>query len=118
MSRRDSKRNAYGSMLVPQAQKQSRESGKKSQKVCGTCRNYSESAWSSDGRGSCSCLKLGSDITANPPVFITEGKEGYLTRTLSDASLCEHYVKMKMIDRDGYECSDPVYRRSIRQLQE
>lgn len=118
MSRREEKRKAYASILVPQKKEDDAALRKKTDKLCGTCAHYSESSWSSDGRGSCKHLKFGSDITCKPPVYVTEGKEGYLTRTLADASLCEHYEKMKMIDKDGYECSDPVYRRSIRQLQE
>lgn len=118
MSRREEKRKAYAGILLPQKHESDATGSKKSDKLCGTCTNYSESSWASDGRGSCKYLKLGSDITTKPPVYITEGKEGYLTRTLSDASLCEHYQKMKLIDKDGYECSDPAFRRSIRQFQE
>jgi hypothetical protein len=118
MSRREEKRKAYGGILMPKHDKQESAPGKKPEKVCGTCMNYSESSWSSDGRGSCKAIKLGSDICTNPPVYVTDGKEGYLTRTLSDASACTYYEKMKLIDKDGYECSDPAYRRTIRQLQE
>jgi len=118
MSRRDKKRQAYGGMIV--TRKQPADSAPKGtdQKVCGTCKNYSESAFASDGRGSCNTLKMGSDISSDPPVYEFEGKEGFFTRTLSDASGCKHYEKMKLIDKDGYECSDPQYRRTIRQLQD
>jgi len=102
MSRRDEKRKAYAQALVPQVHKIEETHGKRPEKICGTCINYSESSWSSDGRGSCKTLKLG----------------GYLTRTLSDATACKYFKKMKLIDKDGYECSDPAYRRSMRQLQE
>jgi hypothetical protein len=118
MSRREEKRKAYAGILVPQKHESDAAPPRKSDKLCGTCTNYSESSWSSDGRGSCKYLKLGSDIAGKTPVYVTEGKEGYLTRTLADASLCEHYQKMKMIDKDGYECSDPMFRRSMRQFQE
>jgi len=118
MSRREEKRKAYANILVPQKHESNAAPPKKTDKLCGTCTNYSESSWSSDGRGSCKYLKLGSDITIRPPDYIVEGKDGYLTRTLADASTCEHYEKMKMIDKDGYECSDPTFRRSIRQFQE
>ncbi|RJP38492.1 MAG: hypothetical protein C4548_13215 [Desulfobacteraceae bacterium] len=118
MSRREEKRKAYASMLAPNLGEPESAPGKKPEKVCGTCLHYLETSWSSDGRGSCKTLKLGSDIHANPPVYVTDGKEGYLTRTLSDASGCAQYEKMKLIDKDGYECSDPAYRRTIRQLQE
>ena len=118
MSRREEKRKAYATILNPQKAKKNTSSPQQSTKVCGTCEHYSESSYSSDGRGSCQHLKLGSDISVNPAVYVTDGKEGYLTRTLSEAVNCEHYKKMKMIDKDGYECSDPKYRRSIRQFQE
>jgi|WetSurMetagenome_2_1015567.scaffolds.fasta_scaffold300423_2 hypothetical protein len=116
MSRREEKRHAYASMLVPE--KQGLDSDKKGvdRSVCGYCKNYSESSWSSDGRGSCKVLKLGSNITIDRPNYVLEGKEGFLTKTLSDASACVYFEKMQMIDKDGYECSDPVYRRTLRQL--
>lgn len=104
-------------MLVPRRQK-SVEPNVAGRKICGTCTNYSESSWSSDGRGSCKRLKMGSDINSDPPVYVLEENEGYMTKTLSDASACKYYEKMKMIDKDGYECSDPIYRRSMRQLQD
>jgi hypothetical protein len=118
MSRRDEKRKAYAQALVPQVNKIEETHGKRPEKICGTCINYSESSWSSDGRGSCKTLKMGSDIQSVPPVYVTDGREGYLTRTLSDATACKYFEKMKLIDKDGYECSDPAYRRSMRQLQE
>jgi len=117
MSRRDQKRQAYSSMLIPD-KKEDTGIKRVGQKICGTCKNYMESSWSNDGRGSCSFLKMGSNIKTNPPVYMFEEKEGYLTKTLSDASACKYYDKMKMIDKDGYECSDPIYRRSMRQLQQ
>jgi len=103
-------------MIVPGMQKKS-DSIRPDQKVCGTCKNFSETSFSNDGRGSCKFLKMGSDITVDPPVYVTEGKEGYFANTLTDAGNCRYYEKMKMIDKDGYECSDPQYRRSTRQFQ-
>ena len=88
------------------------------EKNCGICKNYLESAYMSDGRGTCAVLKEGSDITADPPVFNMENKNGYLLRILTDASKCKYYEKMEFIDKDGRECSDPMYRRSMRQLQD
>lgn len=115
MSKREEKRRAYTSMLVPQAEKDLKKPG---EKVCGNCKKYLESAWSSDGRGSCTVLKMGSDIHATPPVHVLEGKDGYPTKTLADAASCKYYDKMTFVDKDGYECSDPVFRRSIRQFQD
>lgn len=117
MSRRDQKRQAYTNMLIPE-KKEDAGTRTVGRKICGTCKNYLESSWSSDGRGSCSLLKMGSNISSDPPVYKLDEKEGYMTKTLSDASACKYYDKMKMIDKDGYECSDPIYRRSMRQLQE
>jgi len=115
MSKREQKRQAYTSMLVPQTETDLKKPG---EKVCGNCKHYLESSWSSDGRGSCTLLKIGSDICIQPPVYMLEGKDGYPTKTLTDGSLCKYYEKMTFIDKDGYECSDPVFRRSIRQFQE
>ncbi len=118
MSKRDEKRQAYASMLVPQKQEIDTETKFSDRKVCGICVHYSENAWSNDGRGSCKFLKMGSNISVDPPVYVFDGREGFLTKTLADAGRCKHFEKMRMIDKDGYECSDPVYRRSLRQLQE
>lgn len=117
MSKRDQKRQAYTNMLIPE-KKENAGADRIGQKICGTCKNYMESSWSSDGRGSCKLLKAGSNIKNSPPVYVLDDKEGYLTKTLSDASACQYYDRMKMIDKDGYECSDPVYRRSMRQFQQ
>ena len=88
------------------------------ERPCGLCKHFSESAWSSDGRGSCKVLKEGSDITRDPPVFNLEGKNGYMLRILTDAKRCTYYERNEFIDKDGYECSDPAYRRFIRQLRD
>jgi len=117
MSSRDQKRQAYSNMLIP-GKTLTTDVNKAGQQICGTCKNYREGAMASDGRGDCSLLKMGSNIASNPPVYNLESKEGYMTKTLSDASACKYYEKMTMIDTDGHECSDPVYRRSMRQLQE
>jgi len=88
------------------------------EKSCGVCKHYLESTFSSDGRGTCGVLKDGSDITSDPPVFNLEAKNGYMLKILTDASRCTYYEKMDFIDHDGTECSDPKYRRSMRQLQD
>ncbi|HDP24133.1 MAG TPA: hypothetical protein ENN34_01690 [Deltaproteobacteria bacterium] len=85
---------------------------------CGLCKHYLESAYTSDGRGSCKILKEGSDITRDPPVFILEGRNGYMLRILTDASRCTYYERNEFIDKDGYECSDPAFRRFMRQLKD
>jgi len=88
------------------------------EKNCGVCKHYLENTYASDGRGTCSTLKDGSDITSDPPVFVLEGKNGCMLRILTDASKCKYFEKMEFIDHDGTECSDPMYRRSMRQLQD
>ncbi|MDT8274225.1 MAG: hypothetical protein RRA35_13625 [Desulfomonilia bacterium] len=85
---------------------------------CGLCKHYLESAYTSDGRGSCKILKEESDITRDPPVFILEGRNGYMLRILTDASRCTYYERNEFIDKDGYECSDPAFRRFMRQLKD
>jgi len=118
MSRQRNKmREAYASVFGQQQPNHS-DSIKDTQKVCGTCKKFSESSWSSDGRGSCDYLKFGTNIHSTPPTFVFEGDIGYLTKTLSSAANCNYYDKMEIIDKDGYECSDPRYRRSMRQFQD
>lgn len=117
MSRRDKMRKAFSNVLGQhEIQKDVKNVDPNTQKICGTCNNFSENAYSSDGRGTCKVLKMGSDIKTSPPEFVLEGKGGFNTRTLSIAEECSYYDKMNYIDKDGYECSDPQYRRSMRQL--
>lgn len=104
--------------LAPGGDREQGDLEKVPEKPCGLCRHFMESAWSSDGRGSCKILKEGSDITTDPPVFVLEGKNGYILRILTDASRCTHYERNEFIDKDGYECSDPAFRRFIRQLRD
>lgn len=91
---------------------------KKPEKMCGLCKNFKETAFSGEGLGNCSVLKRGSDIEATPPVFVTEGTDGYRAMALGNAAGCKFFEKMELIDKDGTECSDPVYRRSLRQFQD
>lgn len=86
-------------------------------KACGVCTHFSENAYASDGRGSCKVLRIGSDITAEPPVYVTQGDTGMISFFNRDASRCEHFTKMALIDKDGYECADPAYRRAHRQME-
>jgi len=104
-------------MQKKDAEKES-DADKVPEKNCGICKHFLETAYMSDGRGSCSILKHGSDIISDPPVFNLEEKNGYMLRILTDASKCKYYEKMEFIDKDGRECSDPQYRRSMRQLQD
>ena len=76
-----------------------------------------ESAREADGRGSCRVLKIGSDITKNPPTLVTEGEVGLIIFFDSDGKNCPHFVKQQFIDKDGSQTSDPVYRRAHRQME-
>jgi len=81
------------------------------EKACGFCQNFFENAYESDGRGSCSILKMGSDIKANPPVIVTSGEAGLIAYINTDGGNCPHFLKMEIIDHDLGEISDPRYRR-------
>ena len=87
------------------------------QVACGTCKLFRENAYASDGRGSCSALKSGSNISVDPPVYVTEGEAGHITFFNTDSSRCTHFVKMNLIDTDGTECADPEFRRMQRQME-
>jgi hypothetical protein len=121
MSRKDRRAYAEGSGIFGLKPQGRAEDGSEDipDKVCGICKHYRESAYFSDGRGSCNILREGSDILSTPPVFnLEEGKDGYMLRILTDASKCKYYEKSEFVDKDGLECSDPVYRRSMRQLKD
>jgi hypothetical protein len=85
--------------------------------ACGVCKNFSENAYASDGRGVCKTLKIGSNISADTPVYVLEGDTGQITFFNSDASKCSYFVRMEMIDKDGTECADPAFRRAQRQME-
>lgn len=87
-------------------------------KACGKCSNYSEIPFSTDGRGNCMLLRIGSDILSTPPVVVLEGDSSYVTVFNVDASNCPHYTKMEFIDTDTSECADPQFKRSQRQFKE
>jgi len=119
MARKSRQEYANASGVFGVKQEQGAGQGKEvPDKPCGLCVHFSESAFSSDGRGSCKKLKEGSNILADPPVYALEGKNGYLVRALTDAARCQYYEKMKFVDKDGYECSDPQFRRTLRQFQD
>lgn len=115
MARRNKMRDALSGMYA-QSQKPHTDE-EIAEKICGKCKNFSENAWASDGRGTCKILKLGSNIESDPPVYVTDEGDGFLAMTLGDATKCKYYEEMSMIDTDNTECSDPVHRRSIRQMQ-
>ena len=85
--------------------------------ACGFCKNFSENAYASDGRGYCKKLKVGSNIKSNPPLYVLEGEAGLTTLFNADAANCAHFDKMDIVDTDGNEVSDPQYRRVQRQME-
>ncbi|MCP4750836.1 MAG: hypothetical protein GY866_08080 [Proteobacteria bacterium] len=87
------------------------------EKACGSCSRFSENAKEGDGRGTCGILKMGSDLKSTPPKMVTAGDVGLVIYMNTDGAKCSHYSKMKMIDKDGGETSDPLYRRALRQME-
>ena len=85
--------------------------------ACGFCKNFAENAYASDGRGLCKILKMGSNIAATPPVFVTEGEVGHPTMFNAEATSCTYFERMDFIDTDGNEVADPSYRRVQRQME-
>lgn len=118
MSRRDQWKQMKDDMLGQASQKKSVEEREKiPESACALCKNFSENAYASDGRGTCKVLKIGSNITVDPPVFVLEGDAGLITFFNTDASRCSHFVRSELIDTDGYECADPAHRRVQRQME-
>jgi hypothetical protein len=87
------------------------------EKACGLCKNFSENAYASDGRGICTILRGGSDIEVSPAVYVMEGDIGLITFFNADGAGCKYFAKNVMIDKDGSECADPVFRRMQRQME-
>lgn len=118
MGRRDQWKQVQDGMFGEVTSKRSVEEREAMPDVmCGLCKNFSENAYASDGRGYCKKLKVGSDIKADPPVLVNEGDAGYSTMFNRDASRCPHFDKMEMVDTDGNEVADPQYRRVQRQFE-
>ncbi len=118
MSRRDQWGQVKDSMFEQSTTKKSVEEREKiPEKACALCKNFSENAYASDGRGACRILKMGSNVTVDPPVYVMNGEAGYITFFNVDGFRCSHFVRMEMIDKDGYECADPAYRRVQRQME-
>lgn len=63
---------------------------------CGSCMHLSDP----DEAGSCNALKMGSDIAADPPVFVLKGGIAFQTNPRVDATKCDYYQ-----GRQGISCS-------------
>ncbi|MBI9076223.1 MAG: hypothetical protein JEZ02_12495 [Desulfatibacillum sp.] len=87
------------------------------EKACGFCKNFSENAYASDGRGYCKKLKVGSDIKVDPAVYVMEGEASLTVLFNADGSKCQYFVRMELIDTNGNEVNDPSYRRAQRQME-
>ncbi|MBW2092328.1 MAG: hypothetical protein JRI34_09440 [Deltaproteobacteria bacterium] len=119
MGRRDKWKKVTESMAMRdgQAGRTIEERERMPDVACGKCKNFSENAHEHDGRGSCGVLKMGSDILADPPVFVTEGDAGLITYFNWDAAKCPHFSRMSFIDTDIGEVTDPAYQRAHRQME-
>ena len=118
MSRRDQWRGIQESMLGESARARSVEEREKiPDQACGVCKNFSENAYASDGRGTCGVLKTGSHIEVDPPVYVVEGETGLFTFFNTDAAKCRYFSRMELIDKDSTECADPAFRRMQRQME-
>jgi hypothetical protein len=83
---------------------------------CAVCKNFSENAYASDGRGTCRILKIGSDIGIKKPVYVLKGDAPLSTKFNISSAYCGYFYRMEFIDTDGAECADPSYRRAQRQM--
>lgn len=118
MSRRDQWKQASNKMFGETGKRKGFEEREKVPDLaCGLCKNFSENAYASDGRGVCKTLKMGSDISVDPPLCLTEGDTGLITFFNTEATKCGHYSRMEFIDKDGTECADPAFRRAQRQME-
>ena len=118
MSRRDQWKQVQQNMFGEATRARSVEERERiPDQACGLCKNFSENAYASDGRGSCRVLKMGSDIDKDPPALVTAGETGMVSFFNKDARRCTHFTKMDLIDKDGTECADPAFRRMQRQME-
>jgi hypothetical protein len=117
MSRRDQWKQAIEGVLSSGHKASGVEDREKVPEInCAVCKNFSENAYASDGRGTCRILKIGSDISVEKPVYVLEGEAPLSVKFNMDASRCGRFDKTDYIDTDGSECADPSYRRAQRQM--
>jgi hypothetical protein len=117
MSRRDQWKEAASKVVGESKPKTFEERERVPEKACGLCKNFSENAYASDGRGTCAVLRGGSEIEANPPTYVMEGVAPMIILFNTDGGACRYFEKMAMIDKDGSECADPAFRRMQRQME-
>ena len=119
MGRRDQWKEVRDSMIFQEDQKGKsvEEREKMPEKACGYCVSFLENAHTHDGRGSCSTVKMGSDLMVDPPLLVMEGETGFITYFNYDGGRCPHFEKREFVDTDLGEASDPMYRRAHRQME-
>lgn len=61
--------------------------GDEGRRLCGACQHIEDP----NEAGSCGVLKMGSDILADPPVFVLNGAAAFQTDPRRDATRCEYY---------------------------
>lgn len=118
MSRRDQWKEAASKVVGDVAKMQTYEERERvPEKACGVCQKFSENAYASDGRGTCTILRGGSDIEVSPAIYVMEGDTPLIIQFNTDGAECKHFTKMEMVDKDGSECADPAFRRMQRQME-
>ncbi|MDY6917426.1 MAG: hypothetical protein SVP26_05700 [Chloroflexota bacterium] len=86
------------------------------EKACGKCKHFFASSSLGAAGGDCTKLKTGTNITKDPPVFVSEGEANYQTEIRRDASKCTYYEEMELVDTDIGQAFDPRYSRHVRQM--
>ena len=81
------------------------------EKACGKCKNYFQS-----GAGMCNILKMGSNISATPPVYVIEGNDRYIIDFNTNGESCKFFENMDIIDKDISHSFDPKVSRHQRQM--
>ncbi|MBU2490390.1 MAG: hypothetical protein KKA60_13450 [Proteobacteria bacterium] len=118
MGRRDQWKQVQNGMFTEVTSQRSVEDRETVPDVaCGFCKNFSENAYASDGRGYCKQLKVGSNIKTDPPVYVMEGDAGLTVLFNAEAAGCKFFDRMDFVDTDGHEVADPSYRRVQRQME-
>ena len=85
------------------------------EKACGKCKHFADAGIG--GAGRCAVLKDGTNIFVDPPVLVTTGNVSIMTMFNMDASWCERFDQMEIMDTDISQSHDPKYSRHQRQMQ-
>ena len=85
------------------------------EKACGKCKHFSASTALGSAGGHCLILKTGSDVSSEPPKYVTDGVANMQSDVRMDAAKCKYYEEMEFVDTDIGEAFDPRYSRHQRQ---